>query len=226
MEEYSAEQLIAEPKAPSSFTKGVFDVLESLVYAIIVVILTFTFFAKLTVVEGTSMMDTLKDGDYLVVIDPLFLYSPSNGDIVVIQGDFIGDYYDHPIVKRVIATGGQTVKIDFLWERIFVDDIEITESGYINWDGPRILPTLGEFKKDENGNVIYNPNGYPEIEKEYYDGRYFTCTVPEGHYFVMGDNRYNSADSRIVEIGFVPEKYILGKAVFRLFPFSSMGGLN
>lgn len=216
---------IFEFPKPSKTLTGFFDILESLVYAIIVVILTFTFFAKLTVVDGESMMDTLKHGDYLVVIDPLFLYEPDNQDIIVIQGDFAGDYYDHPIVKRVIAKGGQTVKIDFLWEKIYVDGVELEESGYINWDGHRLEPTLGDFKLDENGNVIRDEDGFPEVVRPYYDGRIFEATVPEGHYFVMGDNRYYSADSRLLEIGFIPEKYILGKAIYRLFPFSSMGAL-
>jgi signal peptidase I len=44
-------------------------------------------------------------------------------------------------------------------------------------------------------------------------------------YFLMGDNRYHSADSRITDIGCVPQKYIIGKAIFRLTPFSKMGGL-
>ena len=210
---------------PSGFFKGLFDIVESLSYAIIAVILLFTFVAKLTVVDGSSMENTLYEGQYLVVVDPFFTYKPSQYDIVVIHGDFMGESYDHPIVKRVIATGGQTVEINLLSTSVYVDGTLFEEPDGVKWNesfASRLIPTLCEYKRDDNGEILYDAFGNPVIEKRYYDPetKIFSVTVPEGHVFVMGDNRDGSADSRLMEIGFVPEDYILGKAAFRIAPFT------
>ena len=59
---------------------------------------------------------------------------------------------------------------------------------------------------------------YPPME--------FPLTVPEGTVFVMGDNRNDSLDSRSTDVGFIQERYILGKVVFRIFPFDRIGGIS
>ena len=91
--------------------------LHDMVYLLAIVTILFTFFFRLVAVDGSSMYPTLVDKDYLV-LESNFLYRNVNqGDIVVLKVD----YFDKPIVKRVIATGGQTVDIDFEQGIVYVD---------------------------------------------------------------------------------------------------------
>lgn len=175
---------------------------ETIVYAFFIVILLFTFVLREAFVDGDSMNDTLFDKDKLIV-SHLF-YEPEAGDIVIINSEN-GYVYDEngeltataglnkPIVKRIIAMGGQEVNIDFDKGEVYVDGVLLDEP-YI-----KESTTL-----DESG------HDYP-------------VTVPEGYVFVMGDNRNNSTDSRSALVGFVPESQILGKVVFRFLPVTSFG---
>lgn len=187
---------------------------------------------RLTVISGNSMKPTLENGDYILTIGSELTYSPKMNDIVVIHGDFEGDEFDYPLVKKVIATGGQTVRIEFeesdlLNARVYVDGV-LTESDAAYYDsnhGSAFISSLAQYEYHYFG---YRPDGTrTQNYNEYYNfnTKVYERTVPEGTIFIMGDNRYNSADSRISEIDCVPEEYIIGKAVLRLFPLSKFGNL-
>ncbi|MBR4960250.1 MAG: signal peptidase I [Clostridia bacterium] len=178
----------------------IFEILEMLASVTICVMLCFAFVARLNIVDGHSMDNTLANGQYLVVSDAF--YTPEAGDIVVIH-DITAAPYDSPIVKRVIATEGQTVEIDFHDWTLKVDG-ETVDEPYRFLD--HTLPLLtANYNVDEN-NV-------------------FTLTVPENEIFVMGDNRNGSGDSRQAALGTVDERCVVGRAYFRLFPLDTFGKL-
>lgn len=214
----------------SKGAKNFFDIFEPIIYALLAVVMISLFLGRLTVVDGESMENKLSNGEYLVVSNFMRSYTPKQGDIVVVRGNFEGEYYDKPIVKRVVATGGQTVRIQFYEDKdaeVFVDGklFEVPSAIYIDKNTSDIYSALEVYEYNYLG---YKLDGTPmKNASPYYnyDTKVFEITVPEGEYFMMGDNRYNSADSRINEIGCIPTKYILGKAVFRLTPLKKLGGL-
>lgn len=181
--------------------KEIFEWLDAVVISVIAVILLFTFIFRTVGIKGESMEDTLFENDH-VVISNLF-YSPKQGDIVVISrnysnlnGDTNAD--DSPIIKRVIAVAGQDVTIDPSTGKVMVDDMVLSEK-YIKEGG---ITTWGDGSTEPK-----------------------TITVEEGKIFVMGDNREDSLDSRYAQIGQVDTRYVLGRAIFRIYPFSAIGGL-
>lgn len=160
--------------------------LQALVIALVVLILAFAFVGRIITVDGDSMLPTLHNRDVLLLRG--IAYSPKQGDIVVLTKDF-GHYVDQPIVKRVVAVGGQHIRIDYDAGLVYVDGEALDE--------PYILEPMHR----KGGDLI--------IEE---------MTVPEGSVFVMGDNRNDSSDSRHWELGAIDERYILGKMVTVLIP--------
>ena len=147
------------------------------------------------------MNNTLVDSEKLIVTN--LFYEPERGDIVVVHQT---GALNEPIVKRVIAVGGEVVDIDFATMQITVTD----KNG-----NSRVIDEPYAFY-DKEGNAEVRYFSHPSDLS-------FPCTVPEGHVFLLGDNRYNSLDSRFREIGFVDERRILGKVVFRVYPFDKIG---
>lgn len=111
----------------TSFAEFVFEWLQCIVFAMVLVIFIFTLIGKTMEVNNISMNPTLYDGDRLVVSS--LLYTPSNGDIIVFATKTYED--GKPLVKRVIALGGQTVDIDARAGTVTVDG-EVLDEPYIN----------------------------------------------------------------------------------------------
>lgn len=202
-----------------SAASNLFDIIEIFAVSIVAVLLIFTFLGKLSSVNGPSMQKTLEAGDKLVISN--LFYTPKTGDIIVFQQR--GGAHDEPLVKRVIATGGQTVKINFDSWSVWVDGKMLDESAYVNYAyETKLLPdgTYGQTLAK-----MINESSYKKTYAEYLseDG---TMTVPEGYVFVMGDNRNNSSDSRSEGIGFVSVNDIMGHVIIRLFPFGKFGAVK
>ena len=121
------------------------------------------------------------------------MYTPNNNDIIVISH---GAAYQNPIIKRVIATEGQSLKLDYENEQVIVNGIVIDE------------PYIKETTFSEN----FSNYDIPEV-------------IPEGKIFVMGDNRRVSLDSRNSKIGLIDVSDVIGKAQFVAFPFNHFGYL-
>lgn len=99
--------------------------IHDLVYLAAAVILVFLLLFRVIVVSGDSMYNTLVDGDYLLLVSNLFYKDPQYGDIVVASKDSFDN--GAPIIKRVIATEGQTVDIDFDKGIVYVDGQPLQE---------------------------------------------------------------------------------------------------
>lgn len=163
--------------------------LQALVMALVSLILVFTLVGRIIGVSGRSMVPTLNDRDMLILQS--IGYTPRQGDVVVLTKPF--STVTGPIVKRVIAVGGQSVSIDYNEGTVSVDG-QVLNEPYIN---ERMWPP-----------------SYPNQSE---------VTVPEGSIFVMGDNRNASSDSRDLDLGVIDNRYVLGRARIILFPFRDFG---
>lgn len=174
--------------------KKVLDFAEELIITLFVFMLISAYICRIFTISGDSMRNTLESGDK--VIANLLARNYEQGDIVVIDSDesvtlnednSLRRYSteNRRIVKRIIAKGGQTVDIDFA-------------TGAVTIDGERIFEEYLDF------GLTHKDEGAFE----------YPVTVPDGYYFVMGDNRSESLDSRSSEMGFIPQNDIIGKVVF------------
>jgi len=174
-------------------------------------------------VPSNSMMPTLLTGDFIlvnkfdyglrlpIINTKIFEYSePKRGDVIVFRYPNYGrqaGYSGTDFIKRVIALPGDVVSYNK--DRLTINSKVIDQSkigGYRGVDSGKGMTGYRHIKELidlASHDILLHPMGYsPEFSK---------TTVPEGHYFVMGDNRAHSSDSRVW--GYVPEEYILGKAI-------------
>jgi signal peptidase I len=197
-----AHHLIA---SKSTVLATILEYFELFLTCLAAILLLFTFDVRVCNVDGDSMLPTLHNGERLITWN--LFYEPSQGDIIIFhQTSDVLDSHNAPFVKRVIATEGQHVRIDFAAKTVSVDGVELTED-YI-----QLVNAFG-----------VNIDRYTLFANHNTTGGVFEATVPDGHLFVMGDNRNNSSDSRSTMVGFVDERRVLGRAVFRISPFSEFG---
>lgn len=142
--------------------------------------LTFVVQVHPVFVHGDSMNPTFHDRDLTLCVNAF--YEPKDGDVVVAKCEAL----EENIIKRVIATEGQTIFIDYDTSTVYVDDKPLTEDYTL--DKEIYYSTMFETQ---------NP-----------------CTVPKDCVYLMGDNRNNSTDSRTTKVGLVNKKDIVGKVVF------------
>lgn len=183
------EMSAAEPNARSvakTWWNLLYDWAEAIAIAVLAVVFIFAFLFRVVTVDGQSMNRTLKHGEQLIL--SRFSYTPSHGDIVVLQME----QEQRLLIKRVIGVAGDT--------------IEVTKDGQVL----------------RNGEVLEEPYISDKTAQE---GMTDPVVVPEGHVFVMGDNRASgwSWDSR--SFGCIKYNEVVGKVVFRISPLNRMGGL-
>jgi len=188
------QQLIKYKLIKSEILEWVFIVIISL----IIVFVLRTFIIATSMVSGDSMLPSLHNNDYLFVRK--IAYVPRRGDILIFRKN--GDV--KTLVKRVIGVAGDTIDIDRKSNKVVLNN-KIMDENYIN----------GVTYSYENSNV--SSSRYPNLSP-----LKFPVTVPDGKVFVLGDNRVDSVDSRL--IGFIDIKTeVKGKVSFRLWPFHGIG---
>lgn len=208
------------------------DFFKTAVIAVILALLIRTFFYEPFNIPSGSMKPTLEVGDYLFVHKPSYGYSrysfpfglapikgrvwaedPQRGDVIVFKlpSNPRIDY-----IKRVVALPGETVQVRS--GRLYINDVLVPREplGLKKVEDPqRGNVTMVEYIQTLPGGVIHRI--YEETDDEVLDDTR-TYTVPERHFFVMGDNRDNSQDSRVGNVvGFVPFENIVGRADFIFF---------
>ncbi len=180
------------------------EILSWVVYILFGLVLAYAlvgFVGQRTCVDGESMMNTLNDGDNLIVDKLSYRFSdPERFDIIVFPPYVdkynslwpfgVGDIY----IKRIIGLPGETIQID--------------ENGTIYIDGEVL-------EEDYGAETIKKPGRASE-----------PITLGEDEYFVMGDNRNNSTDSRSERVGNVNRAQIIGRAWARIWPLSEIGFLK
>ncbi len=182
------------------FFNSAVSYLEQLIITLFVLSLVFTYLFRVVSIDGDSMCNTLANKDRIIInlsdrsykAGDIAVMYPKNAVTLAENGEIsLNKGVDKVLVKRIIATEGQTVDIDFA-------------AGIVSIDGERLYEDYIDL------GLTHNDGGA-------FTGQY-PITVPDGYVFVMGDNRSVSLDSRSDKIGFVAEEDIIGTAFVRIYP--------
>ncbi|MCD8249257.1 MAG: signal peptidase I [Lachnospiraceae bacterium] len=170
------------------------DILSFVLYVAAMVLATFLiihFVGQRTYVSGSSMENTLSDGDNLIVDKLTYRFSdPKRFDIIVFPYRYEENTY---FIKRIIGLPGETVQIT---------------DGKIYIDGEELIESYGR-EVIKNAGLAAEP-----------------VTLGENEYFVLGDNRNDSTDSRDPAVGLISRDDIIGRAWIRIWPLSRFGILR
>lgn len=176
-----------------SFRMDLYFWMQALAVALVALILIFTLAGRVIRVVGDSMLPTLHENDLMLLQS--VGYTPRQGDIVVLRK---ASFMPEPVVKRVIATAGQHVTVDYVNHCVLVDGVALEE------------PYVNEIMNDPHSSEL----------------TVLDVTVPEGSIYVLGDNRNRSSDSRNERLGTVDTRYVLGRVLCILLPFDHFGAVE
>lgn len=197
MELEETEEMQPEKKELGGTAKSAFEWAEDLVIAIVLVATIFTFFFRIITVDGDSMEPNYTSENRVLVSG--WMSDVKQGDVVIVTNL---QSMKGPIIKRVIATEGQTVDFDAEKGAVLVNGVAVDDS---------------QFGLE---------NGITRIEWSNYESLSFPAVVPQGCVFVLGDNRTISMDSRYEQIGMIDKRNILGKTMLRVYPFEQFGAVH
>ena len=207
-EDITKEENQKEEKQKSAFQ----EIVETIIFVLVAVILIRFFIGELRWIPSSSMYPTMIEGDRIFVEKVTMPFvEPKRGDVIVfyppdevLKKDFLSVLArltgvlckDIAYIKRIIGTPGDTLEIKKEGEEFFV---------YING-------------KKEDEPYIFSKTEWINCRDDMYCG---PLTIPEDSYFMMGDNRGNSQDSRFW--GLLPKKNIIGHAIFKFWPINRIG---
>ncbi len=216
---------------------------------ILIVFLIRSFIVEPFKIPSGSMIPTLKVGDFILVnkftygvrlplvnLKLIELNQPERGDVMVFR------YPENPsinYIKRVVALPGDTV--EYKGKQLWVNGKQQAHSFVADYNYEKQLSFVNAKQYTEtlssgrNYQILIQPEdptlalrgvnqGFAFFENCSYDFESVKCTVPQGHYYMLGDNRDDSRDSRYW--GFVPDSYIVGKAFFVWMNFSDLGRIG
>ena len=185
-----------EPAATTGLWSEIKSITRDIIFAAVMAVLIVVFVVQPVKVEGTSMQPRLENEERIFVNKFKYNFEPiQRGDIIVF---WFPDDPSKSFIKRIIGLPGETIDMDALG-RITINGVPLDES--------YLAPERNQMARAR----------WTAVDQRWKN-------IKQHYYFVMGDNRDMSNDSR--SWGWVPEKYIYGKAMFRYWPLQRMGSLD